>query len=99
MNCTLIVFLHEISNALMHLFDPRKGVPAHAEMLQQLLKGIDVEEGGTIVVLDIIPNKTFAWRLSTFLLLRVSIARCFWESNSFHWSFLLLLQMISSYCY
>ena len=49
----------------MHLFDPRKGVPAHAEMLQQLLKGIDMEEGGTIVVLDIIPNKTFAWRLST----------------------------------
>lgn len=68
-------------------------MPAHAEMLQQILKGIDMEEGATVILLDMIPNKTFARRLFTFQLLHISVARRFWNN----WSFLLLLQITSNY--
>ena len=66
-------------------------MPAHTEMLQQLLRGIDVEEGGTVVVLDILPNETFAWRLF-FQVLHIAVARLFREFDA-------LLQIISSYYY
>lgn len=51
-----VLLSHFISVCGVH--HSRKGVPAHAEILHQLLQGVAMDEASTVVVMDLLPNKT-----------------------------------------